>query len=50
MLSPQNVAIAVSTAKLDGKDGEILRRVLKYCAIYLAILCLIVLWNPYAQL
>jgi lactate permease len=48
MISPQSVAIAVTTAGLAGKDGEILRGSLKYCAIYLAILCALVYANPFA--
>jgi lactate permease len=49
MISPQSVAIAVTTAGLAGKDGEILRGSLKYCAIYLAFLCALVYVNPFAS-
>jgi lactate permease len=48
MISPQSVAIAVTTAGLAGRDGEILRGSLRYCAIYLAILCALVYANPFA--
>jgi lactate permease len=48
MISPQSVAIAVTTAGLAGKDGEILRGSLKYCAIYLALLCALVYADPFA--
>jgi lactate permease len=49
MISPQSIAIAVTTAGLTGKDGEILRGSLKYCAIYLVILCALVYTNPFAS-
>jgi lactate permease len=47
MISPQSVAIAVATAGLAGKDGEILRGSLKYCVIYLARICALVYANPF---
>jgi lactate permease len=47
MISPQSIAVAVATADLAGKDGEIFRGTLKYCAMYLLILCLYVFFMQY---
>jgi lactate permease len=41
MISPQSIAVAVATAGLGGKDGEILRGTLAYCLVYLVLICLI---------
>jgi lactate permease len=41
MISPQSVAIAIATAGMAGRDGEILRDILKYFLIYLLTVCLI---------
>ncbi|MDR0578096.1 MAG: L-lactate permease [Candidatus Accumulibacter sp.] len=40
MISPQSIAIGIGVGGLDGQEGEILKRTLKYCAPFAAIVCL----------
>ncbi|MFE5774520.1 L-lactate permease [Brachybacterium sp. NPDC056505] len=42
MISPQNLAIAAAAVGLAGKEGEILRRVLPWSIVFLALMCVIV--------
>jgi lactate permease len=39
MISPQSIAVAVAAGGMRGRDGELLRGALGYCAAYLAIVC-----------
>jgi lactate permease len=42
MISPQNLAIAASAVGLDGREGEIFRRVLLWSVAFLAFMCVLV--------
>jgi lactate permease len=42
MVSPQNLAIAASAVGLDGREGEIFRRVLIWSVAFLAFMCVLV--------
>ena len=39
MISPQNLAIAAAAVGLDGKEGEIFRRVVLWSLGFLLVLC-----------
>lgn len=39
MISPQSIAVASAATKQEGNEGEILKQVLKWCALYLVIIC-----------
>lgn len=41
MIAPQTLAIAVSASGLVGADGLLMKRVLKWCLLYLVIVCVI---------
>ena len=41
MISPQSIAIGLRIGGLDGKEGEILRKTLKYALVCTGIICLI---------
>ena len=41
MISPQSIAIGLRIGGLDGKEGEIIRKTLKYALICTGIICLI---------
>jgi lactate permease len=41
MISPQNLAIAAAAVGLDGKEGDIFRRVVVWSLIFLAALCVL---------
>ena len=41
MVSPQNLAIAAAAVSLDGKEGDIFRRVVLWSLGFLALLCVI---------
>lgn len=43
MISPQSISIAASAANLNGSEGKILGRTVKYCAVY-ALLIGVVVW------
>jgi lactate permease len=42
MISPQNLAIAAGAVGLDGREGEIFRRVLVWSIAFVAFMCLLV--------
>jgi lactate permease len=42
MISPQNLAIAAGAVGLDGREGEIFRRVLGWSVAFLALMCALV--------
>ena len=42
MISPQNLAIAAGAVGLEGKEGEIFRRVLVWSLVFLAFMCVLV--------
>lgn len=39
MISPQSIAVASAATKQEGNEGEILKQVLKWCVLYLVIIC-----------
>jgi lactate permease len=41
MVSPQNLAIAAAAVGLNGKEGEIFRRVILWSLGFLALLCVL---------
>jgi lactate permease len=41
MISPQSIAVGLGVGGLDGQEGEILKRTLKYSAVFAAMVCLI---------
>ncbi|MDT5078757.1 MAG: lactate permease [Mycobacterium sp.] len=41
MISPQNLAIAAAAVGLNGKEGEIFRRVIVWSLVFLAVLCVL---------
>ena len=41
MISPQNLAIAAAAVGLDGKEGEIFRRVIGWSLVFLVFLCVL---------
>jgi lactate permease len=43
MVSPQNLAIAAAAVGLDGKEGDIFRRVIMWSLVFLAGMCVLVL-------
>jgi lactate permease len=43
MVSPQNLAIAAAAVGLDGKEGDIFRRVIVWSLVFLAGMCVLVL-------
>ena len=50
MVSPQNLAIAAAAVGLDGKEGDIFRRVIVWSLVFLAGMCLLVLLQSVAVL
>jgi len=42
MISPQNLAIAAAAVGLDGKEGDIFRRVFGWSVLFLAAMCVLV--------
>ena len=42
MISPQNLAIAAGAVGLDGREGDIFRRVLLWSVVFLAFMCVLV--------
>ncbi len=40
MISPQSIAVAVAAVSAAGKDGVIMRKTILWCAIYIAIVCI----------
>jgi lactate permease len=41
MISPQNLAIAAAAVGLNGKEGDIFRRVIVWVLVFLAVLCVL---------
>jgi lactate permease len=41
MISPQNLAIAAAAVGMNGKEGDIFRRVVVWSVVFLAVLCLL---------
>ncbi|MDX1887290.1 L-lactate permease [Mycolicibacterium sp. 120270] len=41
MISPQNLAIAAAAVGMDGKEGDIFRRVVLWSLVFLALLCIL---------
>jgi lactate permease len=41
MISPQNLAIAAAAVGMDGKEGDIFRRVIAWSLVFLAVLCVL---------
>jgi lactate permease len=39
MISPQNLAIAAAAVKMDGKEGDIFRRVIVWSLVFLVVMC-----------
>ena len=39
MISPQNLAIAAAAVGMDGKEGDIFRRVILWSLLFLLVLC-----------
>jgi lactate permease len=39
MISPQNLAIAAAAVHMDGKEGDIFRRVILWSLVFLVLLC-----------
>ena len=39
MISPQNLAIAAAAVGMNGKEGDIFRRVIVWSLIFLVVLC-----------
>jgi lactate permease len=42
MISPQNLAIAAGAVKLDGREGDIFRRVVGWSVVFLVFMCVLV--------
>ncbi len=42
MISPQSISIAASSTGLSGRDGDLLRRTLPWCAAYVAVMGVII--------
>ncbi|MDQ6938130.1 MAG: L-lactate permease, partial [Actinomycetota bacterium] len=42
MISPQNLAIAAASVGLDGKEGELLRKILVWTVAFLAFMCVLI--------
>lgn len=42
MISPQSIAVAAVAIGLEGQEGSILKEVIKYCAFYMLLTCLVV--------
>jgi lactate permease len=43
MISPQNLAIAAAAVGLDGKEGDIFRKVIMWSLIFLLGMCVLAL-------
>jgi L-lactate permease len=41
MISPQNLAIAAAAVGMNGKEGDIFRRVIVWSVVFLALLCVL---------
>ena len=41
MISPQNLAIAAAAVGMNGKEGDIFRRVVVWSVAFLALLCVL---------
>jgi lactate permease len=41
MISPQNLAIAAAAVGLNGKEGDIFRRVIVWSLVFLAVMCVL---------
>ena len=41
MVSPQNLAIAAAAVGMNGKEGDIFRRVVVWSVVFLALLCVL---------
>jgi lactate permease len=41
MVSPQNLAIAAAAVGLNGKEGDIFRRVIVWSLVFLAFMCVL---------
>jgi lactate permease len=41
MISPQNLAIAAAAVGMNGKEGDIFRRVVVWSLVFLALLCML---------
>jgi lactate permease len=41
MISPQNLAIAAAAVGMNGKEGDIFRRVVAWSLVFLALLCVL---------
>ena len=42
MISPQNLAIAAAAVGMNGKEGDIFRRVVVWSLVFLVLLCVLV--------
>ena len=42
MISPQSISVATAATGMAGEEGNILKRVAKYCFVYVALICLVV--------
>jgi len=42
MISPQSLAIAATAVKMEGKESVILKNVVGYSVVFLAVVCIIV--------
>jgi lactate permease len=42
MISPQNLAIAAGAVGLQGREGDLFRRVIVWSVVFLAFMCLLV--------
>jgi lactate permease len=42
MISPQNLAIAAAAVGMDGKEGELLRKVVPWTVVFLAFMCALI--------
>ena len=42
MISPQNLAIVAAAVGLQGREGDIFRRVIAWSIVFLAFMCLLV--------
>jgi lactate permease len=45
MISPQNLAIAAAAVGMNGKEGDIFRRVVAWSVVFLAVLCVLSAWQ-----
>ena len=41
MISPQNLAIAAAAVGMNGKEGDIFRRVIVWSLVFLALMCVL---------